>query len=35
MDAVEQYLHALRIRGWKNIALDGSRWQGIVKVIKA
>jgi hypothetical protein len=35
MDAVEQNLRALGIRGWKNIALDRRRWQGIVKAVKA
>jgi hypothetical protein len=31
VDAVEQDLRTLGIRGWKNIALDGSRWRGIAK----
>jgi hypothetical protein len=35
MDAVEQYLRNLEIRGWKNIAVDRSRWRGIVKAVKA
>jgi hypothetical protein len=35
MDAVEQDLHTLGIRGRENIALDRSRWRGIVKGGKA
>jgi hypothetical protein len=35
MDAMKQDLCTLGIRGWKNIALDRSRWPAIVKVVKA